>query len=38
HEMVHLLERLHNQRFKNFMTLFLPNWKELQDQLNGRID
>jgi len=38
HEMVHLLERLHNQRFKNFMTQFLPNWKELQNQLNGRID
>lgn len=38
HEMVHLLERLHNQRFKNFMTQFLPNWKELQSQLNGRID
>jgi predicted metal-dependent hydrolase len=38
HEMVHLLERLHNQRFKNFMTQFLPNWKELQKQLNGRID
>ena len=38
HEMVHLLERLHNQRFKNFMTEFLPNWKELQGQLNGRID
>ena len=38
HEMVHLHERLHNQRFKNFMTQFLPNWKELQSQLNGRID
>lgn len=38
HEMVHLHERLHNQRFKNFMTQFLPNWKELQKQLNGRID
>lgn len=38
HEMVHLLERLHNQRFKSFMTQFLPNWKELQKQLNGRID
>ena len=38
HEMVHLHERLHNQRFKNFMTQFLPNWKELQNQLNGRID
>lgn len=38
HEMVHLHERLHNQRFKNFMTLYLPNWRELQNQLNGRID
>lgn len=38
HEMVHLHERLHNQRFKNFMTLYLPNWKSLQNQLNGRID
>lgn len=38
HEMVHLLERLHNQRFKNFMTQFLPNWRELQGQLNGKID
>lgn len=38
HEMVHLHERLHNQRFKNFMTLYLPNWKVLQKQLNGRID
>ncbi|HCT51836.1 MAG TPA: metal-dependent hydrolase [Balneola sp.] len=38
HELVHLHERLHNQRFKNFMTRFLPNWKELQKQLNGRID
>ena len=38
HEMVHLHERLHNQRFKNFMTLYLPNWKQLQSQLNGRID
>jgi len=38
HEMVHLLERLHNNRFKAFMTQFLPNWKELEDQLNGKID
>jgi hypothetical protein len=38
HEMVHLHERLHNQRFKNFMTLYLPNWKDLQKQLNGKVD
>ncbi len=34
HEMVHLLERHHNQRFKAFMDKFLPNWKSLRDQLN----
>lgn len=34
HEMVHLLERYHNQRFKSFMTQFLPKWKTLQKQLN----
>lgn len=38
HEMVHLLERLHNKSFKAFMTQFLPNWRELEKQLNGRID
>lgn len=38
HEMVHLLERLHNQRFKKFMSQFLPNWKELSKQLHDPID
>lgn len=28
HEMVHLLERLHNKRFYGFMTRFLPDWKD----------
>ena len=30
HEMVHLLERYHNQRFKAYMDEFLPDWR-LQD-------
>lgn len=38
HEMVHLLERKHNQRFKEFMSLFLPNWKQLHKQLHKQID
>jgi predicted metal-dependent hydrolase len=38
HEMVHLLERKHNQRFKGFMSLFLPNWKQLHKQLQQQID
>ncbi len=33
HEMVHLLEKSHNQSFKNYMTKFLPNWKSLKDEL-----
>lgn len=36
HEMTHLHERLHNKRFYGLMTKFLPNWKTLQDELNGK--
>lgn len=36
HEMVHLLERLHNNRFYGFMSEFLPEWKSLKDELNGK--
>ena len=35
HEMVHLLERLHNQRFHGFMTRFLPDWKSRKKRLNS---
>ena len=34
HEMVHLYERLHNQRFKNYMDKFLPDWRECKVMLN----
>ena len=34
HEMVHLLERRHNDRFKSLMDRFLPQWKLYQDELN----
>lgn len=37
HEMVHLLERHHNARFKAYMDKFLPNWKSLREELNGMI-
>jgi predicted metal-dependent hydrolase len=36
HEMVHLLERLHSKRFYGFMSKFLPEWKSLKDELNGK--
>lgn len=34
HEMVHLLERNHNDRFKSYMDSFLPNWKQFKDELD----
>lgn len=35
HEMVHLLERHHNDAFKAYMDKLLPNWKSIRDELNG---
>ena len=35
HEMVHLLERKHNERFKNFMDSFYPKWRTSRDVLNN---
>lgn len=37
HEMVHLLERLHNKRFYSLMEKFLPNWQKLEIALNGKM-
>lgn len=34
HELVHLLERNHNERFINYINTFLPNWKKLKLELN----
>ena len=34
HEMVHLLERLHNDRFVTYMDEFMPHWRQCQDELN----
>lgn len=34
HEMVHLLERSHNNRFKAIMTRFLPHWRLIRQELN----
>jgi len=33
HEMVHLLERLHNARFKAFMDQFMPPWRSYKEEL-----
>lgn len=34
HELVHLLERHHNERFTALMDGFLPNWRSSRDSLN----
>ncbi len=34
HEMVHLLERHHNERFLEYMEQFMPQWRLHRDELN----
>lgn len=34
HEMVHLLERRHNERFHELMDGFMPQWRTYRDELN----
>lgn len=34
HEMVHLLERNHNEKFITYMNYYLPEWKEVRKELN----
>jgi len=34
HELVHLLERQHSERFRALMDQFLPNWALLRAELN----
>ena len=35
HEMIHLMERHHNERFSSLMGQFLPQWRLYRDQLNS---
>jgi predicted metal-dependent hydrolase len=35
HEMVHFLERLHNDRFFGYMDAFMPGWRQVRDALNA---
>ena len=34
HEMVHLIERQHNERFQKLMDRFMPQWRVHRDELN----
>ena len=37
HEMVHLLERHHNERFTAYMDKFMPRWRVYKEELNSLI-
>ncbi|MDK9716557.1 MAG: M48 family metallopeptidase [Trichlorobacter sp.] len=34
HELVHLLERLHNDRFTTLMDQYMPSWRQYREELN----
>ena len=34
HEMVHLIERHHNERFRELMDSLMPTWRTVRDELN----
>jgi predicted metal-dependent hydrolase len=35
HEMIHLLERHHNEKFLSYLEHYLPNWEQLKKELNA---
>lgn len=35
HELVHLLERKHNDRFWHYVSMFMPQWQQYQEKLNS---
>jgi len=37
HEMVHLLERHHNERFMAYMDEFMPQWRGVKEELNRSV-
>ena len=34
HELLHFIEKRHNQRFKNLLGKFMPKWREVKKELN----
>ena len=37
HELMHLIERSHNEKFVALMDQYLPNWREIRKKLNTQI-
>ena len=36
HELVHLVEKTHNERFVSLMDMYMPMWREVKTTLNGQ--
>jgi len=36
HELAHILEKHHNERFKSFIGKYMPKWKEIKSALNNQ--
>ena len=34
HELLHLIEKKHNEKFVNLMTEYLPKWRSVKEELN----
>lgn len=37
HELTHLLEKNHNDKYKKYMNRFMPNWRQYKEELNSLI-
>lgn len=37
HEMIHILEKRHTDKFRDYMAQFMPKWELYKDELNGQI-
>ncbi|MBI3251495.1 MAG: M48 family metallopeptidase [Candidatus Andersenbacteria bacterium] len=35
HELLHVIEKKHNDKFVGLMTKYIPKWKSIKDELNG---
>jgi len=36
HELAHIIEKYHNERFKSFIGKYMPRWKEIKSTLNDQ--
>jgi len=36
HELAHIIEKHHNERFKSFISKYMPMWKEIKSTLNNQ--